>query len=820
MSCYNLLSAISDIGNEIRAVLITLAVVAVVLGVIWLCIKFQSARIMVFTILACIYLVFTMFSLLSVITYYKAHGGIFGGIDKIEKLPENDLIIDETNLQFNFTNVSLKAVENGYSAGVNHTAVIDLENAKYTILVNNTPVGNCENSTDYILGDYTYTFYDTAKNELLTDTLKISIAFNELGTECVLTTSGNGETIKYWNYYFAKNGFVITIEKDGYIKADNWDILTENQLNILTSDISSFAVSVNDFVEGYNLTSLSLDNYLSSVKVENVILETYKNTFSSKQNDIYGLKNQYNLLLSRLNKIDEKHSVSIAGNEQLLQKIETLNNTLIEKLNILENFENACVEKVNYIADCMVANIVSVEFVIDGVVFNSQSIEKKSVPASFEIPAKDGYIFIGWTLNNEFVLNPFAVEITENSVFTAVYELVPVDKISLVFEFDNNIYAYETIEKGTTFNLENPQSTNYVRFNYWTINGQQIDLSTYVFTENTTIVANVTYFHYVNFIVDGISLNSQFVEDGTLAIVPVAPTKEDYNFVGWSIDGVNILDDFTINADKTFVAVFEKIIEMTTLTAVNTIWQHENGTTLNLDGNHIWSFKGNTYYSYFGEEYVLNKETLLWQDKIWYGYNEDDYISGVLIYDNDCYAWIGDEIYILDETTSTFSIPMWQFNEFQNVDRDLDFEYLWTDGVSLYYDYDDIHMKLDKSTLTWNLHNWQNFYGRVNVYSIWTDGFNVYMGCNYVLDVENDTWVSIENNFPVYFNKDGVFCFDGFIYYVYQSNYYVSSNVSVVWEEMQCNIDLKLYGSSFWVFESKLYYSNGNNQFEIVIVKP
>lgn len=820
MSYYNLLSAISDIGNEIRTVLITLAVVAIVLAVVWLCVKYQSARIMTFTILACVYVIFTIYSLLSVITYYKAHGGIFGNINAIEKLPENDLVVDENNLSFNFTNISLKAVENGYSAGVSHSAVIDLENAKYTILVNNTPVGTCENSTDYVLGDYTYTFYDTAKNELLTDTLKISIAFNELGTECVLTTSGNGEAVKYWNYYFAKNGFVVTIEKDGYIKADNWDILTENQLNILTSDISTYVDNINDFVENFNLTSESLDKYLTNDNIDNAILETYKNTFSNRQNNIVALKNEQAVFLSRLEKIIQNHNVSIAGNQQLSQRVQSLNNTLVEKLNILENLENACVEKVNYIADCMVANIVSVEFVIDDVVFNSQSIEKNSVPASFEIPAKDGYIFLGWTLNNEFVLNPFAMEITKNSVFTAVYELIPADKISLVFEFDNNIYAHETIEKGTTFNIENPQSTNYVRFNYWTINAQQVDLSTYVFTENTTIVANVTYFHYVKFIVDGIPLDSQFVEDGTLAIAPVAPEKEDYNFVGWSIDGVNIIDDFTINADSTFVAVYEMIAKVTTFSSKNVTWKHEDGSVVNLVGGYVWSYGGNTYYNEFGRSYVLNKETMLWQDMVWHGLLEDEYISSVLICDNVCYVGTNNGIRVLDESTFTLNNPTWKFNEFQHVATELDFEYLWTDGVTLYYDLDDMHMKLDKSTETWNLNNWQNYYEKVNVSSIWTDGVNVYMAFSKVLDIENNTWISCDLNFPVSYNIDGIVCFDGSVYYLYQGRNYVFDSENVVWLEIAYSGDVRLDSYFIWSFEDKLYYSNGNNQFEIVIVKP
>ncbi|MCM1360251.1 MAG: InlB B-repeat-containing protein, partial [Corallococcus sp.] len=52
-------------------------------------------------------------------------------------------------------------------------------------------------------------------------------------------------------------------------------------------------------------------------------------------------------------------------------------------------------------------------------------------------------------------------------------------------------------------------------------------------------VADITYKYDVKFMADGKVHNTQIVEKHAKPTVPSNPTKTNYVFVGWSIDGTN-----------------------------------------------------------------------------------------------------------------------------------------------------------------------------------------------------------------------------------------------------------------------------------------
>ncbi len=99
-------------------------------------------------------------------------------------------------------------------------------------------------------------------------------------------------------------------------------------------------------------------------------------------------------------------------------------------------------------------------------------------------------------------------------------------------------------------------------FNYWTVGGDKITLSDYTINDSVTIVANVTYKFDVKFMVDDQQSEKQIVEKDHFATFPTTtPSKPGYEFDGWTINGVDIVEvtSYKITGNTTFIAKFTKL---------------------------------------------------------------------------------------------------------------------------------------------------------------------------------------------------------------------------------------------------------------------
>jgi len=133
--------------------------------------------------------------------------------------------------------------------------------------------------------------------------------------------------------------------------------------------------------------------------------------------------------------------------------------------------------------------------------------------------------------------------------------------VFVTFRFNNSVYSIVEVNKGETVSIENPESTDYIKFNYWMIDNAMINLDSYTFDVNTTVDANVTHYYDAIFLIDGVEYNSQIiVSDGTSTAVE-APVKDGYQFDGWTVDGINFVDPTTVKIirNTTFVAVYTKL---------------------------------------------------------------------------------------------------------------------------------------------------------------------------------------------------------------------------------------------------------------------
>lgn len=202
----------------------------------------------ILSIFAVVFIGLTVYSGININAYYTARGGIIGtiaGIFKTNTVEYTDMA------EYKISNVELLQVNNTdtYSATITMEDVFLLENnAKFMVYVNDSPCTYVENSRDYVLADYKYTFYDEEFNPLLTDILRFRFAFYTNSTSLKILTNGGAEAVKYWHYYFNKNTFVVKLQEvDSY---EDFDV------SFGTGDVSNYCT-----------VSYYVDNELTCVQV-------------------------------------------------------------------------------------------------------------------------------------------------------------------------------------------------------------------------------------------------------------------------------------------------------------------------------------------------------------------------------------------------------------------------------------------------------------------------------------------------------------------------------------------------------------------------
>lgn len=171
--------------------------------------------------------------------------------------------------------------------------------------------------------------------------------------------------------------------------------------------------------------------------------------------------------------------------------------------------------------------------------------------------------------NNSSETNQMTERIEELEKTVKYYEdyvktLESGENVTVTFEFNGSVINVQVIKKGSKVSIVDPESTDYVIFNYWTANGEQIDLNNYTVQYSVKIVANVTYKYDVKFMADGQVKQSSIVEKGQFASAPEV-SKDGYEFDGWSVNGKDIVqvDSYAINETTTFVAKFTKLHNVT-----------------------------------------------------------------------------------------------------------------------------------------------------------------------------------------------------------------------------------------------------------------
>lgn len=190
--------------SEIYDILIIIAVIIC----LFIVLKFKSFRVFALSVIAVIYVGLSVVAMFAINNYYTASGGIFG---ELEQILNPDVVVND--MSFDLQNLTLLETdeENKYEMKISTEYVLE-PNEEYDVLVNGIPSNIINYSSDFVVAEYDYVFYNEDLIEVLFDTLTIKFSFFKNSTIIQIYTLGGEKAVGYWNYFFNMNNFIIEIK--------------------------------------------------------------------------------------------------------------------------------------------------------------------------------------------------------------------------------------------------------------------------------------------------------------------------------------------------------------------------------------------------------------------------------------------------------------------------------------------------------------------------------------------------------------------------------------------------------------------------------
>lgn len=282
-------------------------------------------------------------------------------------------------------------------------------------------------------------------------------------------------------------------------------------------------------------------------------------------------------------------------------------------------------------------------FKVDFEEYDKQIIAENGFATLPESPTKDGYEFDGWVISGDEVVDVSSYKITQHTTFIAKFTQIH----TVTYMYEEDILGTEEVRNGEYAKGIEVEDTTYKTFNGWTFNDMLISLDNYKITSSIVLKANIIYKYDVTFMIDDETFETMIVPENNFASISSTPTKRGYEFIGWSLNKTDIVNIYTIKITEntTFYAMFNKIYEFEAV---------EYKGLVSFNGRFVWTDGNDLYYSNGSINYKYNKETDLWENKVWKGLTD---INGA---------------------------------------------YIWHNGDEVYYSYNDTHYQLNKETSVWN----------------------------------------------------------------------------------------------------------------------
>lgn len=343
-----------------------------------------------------------------------------------------------------------------------------------------------------------------------------------------------------------------------------------NQIQSLNSQISDLKLQINNNntnVDDLNNRIADLENSIAYYEQYIANLETETQVVATFEFD----GTVYNVQI--LNKGAYASVVAPTSTDYIVFNGWTVNNEIVDLSTYALNENTKFVADVTYKYD--------VKFSVDNVITESQIVVKNTCATLPTSPIKDGYTFDGWTVDGVNLVDISSYTITTNITFTAVFTKM----YTVTFVYEDETISTQSIKNGDCAENVTVEDTVDKIFNGWLSNGTTVDINTYKISADTVFVADIIYKKLVTFMVDNDTFASEYVVVNNYVTNPSIPSKNGYSFMGWSIDGENVIDlsSVLITDSTTFVAIFESNV----VTYVGSDFDTRLGYNYNFSGYNV-----------------------------------------------------------------------------------------------------------------------------------------------------------------------------------------------------------------------------------------
>ncbi len=405
---------------------------------------------------------------------------------------------------------------------------------------------------------------------------------------------------------------------DGYADGNKSESELTTKYEYYKSLVDDYYVQVTTLNEEIN--KLSNENASYSTQVKN--LTTQKTNLQTQVDNLTSIKEANESTIADLN-----NQIT-----NLQSQVKNLTNSSEDKSEQIGNLNTQISNLQNTVSQLQTTNKINLDTITS---LNNQI---SSLNAQISEMTENSQNYTG-KIN---ALNSKISELQKSIAYYEAYiaQLENTEQVVATFEFDGSVYNIQIVNKGSKLSVVTPTSTEYKIFNGWTVNGQAIDLNTFTITTNTKIVADITYKFDVKFKVENEIVSSQIIVKDNFATLPSNPTKEGYEFDGWSLNGVNVISDIAtkpVTENTTYIAVFTK------LHTVTFVYENETKSTQTIRNGELAKNVSiaNTDYKIFNGWKVDNKFVEVSSYAI---YNDITFIADI-IYKYDVKFKVDDAIY-------------------------------------------------------------------------------------------------------------------------------------------------------------------------------
>ena len=195
----------------------------------------------------------------------------------------------------------------------------------------------------------------------------------------------------------------------------------------------------------------------------------------------------------------------------------------------------------------------TVTFVANGETLKTEEVESGKAATAPTVNV-EGYTFEGW--DKDFS------NVTSNLTVNAKLTKIEAKKYTVKFLVDGNEVASQEVEEGKAATA--PQNPTKEGFNFkgWDKDFSKVtsDLEVNAIFEE---IPDTSTYYTVEFVVNGVTINTQQVKEGEAAVLPEQPAPVDGKyFAGWRKDTSKVTSDMKVNAIMTEVNLEAKTVYM------------------------------------------------------------------------------------------------------------------------------------------------------------------------------------------------------------------------------------------------------------------